>query len=195
VVKKVAAVLAVLAAVMAAGCASKSAYVNPDEPDVLGGTGIDSQDVRTVAQVMSRDLLSAPAIAQATGKPVIALLPTKNETRFRVDTDIITEQLRNDLIQFAGDKITFVERRRMGNIKEERAAKRAGEVTSSGEKMISGANYFLTGTLKSISKASGKMRSDYIYYSFELTDAESTEIVWAKGYDVKKVAERGVVYQ
>jgi len=184
----------VLAAALFVGC-SQSAYVNPDEPDELGGTGIDSQDVRTVAREMSRDLIGSSALANATAKPIIALLPTRNETSFRVDTDIITLQMRNELIKFAGDKATFVQRERMGDIRAERDAKRAGEVSSSGEKMISGADYFLTGTLKSITKSAGGKRSDYIYYSFELIDAESSNVVWANDYDVKKVGERGVLYR
>lgn len=178
----------------AAGC-TRSAYVSPDEPDVLGGTGIDSQDVRTVSQEMARDLVGAEAIASASSKPVIALLPVRNETRFRIDTDIITLQMRDLLIQNAGDKITFVARERMGDVHAEREAKRAGEVSSAGEKMIHGADYFLTGKLMPIHKSAAGKESDYIYFSFELIDAESSEIVWAKGYDVKKVGERGVLYR
>lgn len=194
--KYIVASLALVAAVIFfTGCSQQSAYVNPDEPDSLGGTGIDSQDVRTVAEVMSRDILSAPEIANAQGKPIILLLPTKNETRFRVDTDIITLKMRNNLIQFAGDKATFVDRERMDAIRAERAAKRAGEVSSSGEKMLSGADFYLTGTLKSISKSAGGAVSDYIYYSFELVDMESSNVVWAKDYDVKKVGKRGVLYR
>ena len=130
--KYVLAAMAVLAVVFVFGCSQQSAYVNPDEPDTLGGTGIDSQDVRTVAQEMSRDLVGTPALANAQIKPIIALLPTRNETRFRVDTDIITQQMRDSLIQFACDKATFVDRERLEAIKAERAAKRAGEVSSSG---------------------------------------------------------------
>jgi len=187
--------LVVLTAGFLAGCGQQSAYVNPDEEDKLGGTGIDSQDVRTVAQEMSRDLLGSAAIAGATQKPIIALLPTRNETRFRVDTDIITYQMRDNLIEFAGDRATFVARERMSDVTAERAAKRAGEVSSSAEKQVSGADYFLTGTLKSISKSADERVSDYIYYSFQLIDAESSNIVWSKGYDVKKVGERGVLYR
>jgi penicillin-binding protein activator len=197
-VVKRAAVLAIFmlaVAAFATGCGQNSAYVNPDEPDKLGGTGIDSQDVRTVAQQMSRDILKSSAIMQSTQKPVIALLPTKNETRFRVDTDIITLQMRDGLNQFAGDRMTFVERSLMNDINAERAAKRAGETTASTQKQVLGADYYLTGTLKSISKSAGDKRSDYIYYSFELVDAENSAVVWTGGYDVKKVGERGVLYR
>jgi PBP1b-binding outer membrane lipoprotein LpoB len=177
-----------------AGC-SGSVYVDPDEPDVLGGTGIDSQDVRTVAQEMARSILECDAVASAEKKPVIALIPVTNETAFRIDTDILTLQMRDLLIQNASSKVTFVARERIEDVYAERDAKRAGAVSSNGEKMVSGVDYFLTGVLKPIHKVSGDMRSDYVYYSFELFDSESSEIVWAKGYDVKKVGKRGPAYQ
>lgn len=177
----------------AAGC-TRSAYVNPDEPDALGGTGIDSQDVRAVAQEMARDMVACEAIANAATKPVVVLTPVRNETRFRIDTDIITLQMRDLLIQNAGDKITFAARERLEDVLAEREAKRSGQVSSSGEKAVLGADYHLTGVLKPIHKSGGGMESDYIYFSFELIDTESSAIVWAKGYDVKKVGERGVLY-
>ncbi len=180
--------------VLAMGCSS-SVYVNPDEPDSLGGTGIDSQDVRTVAETMSRDLVGTSALAGASVKPRIALLPTINESRFRVDTDIITLQMRDFLNQYAGDKATFVNRERMAAIEAERNAKRTGAVSSSGEKMLSGVEYFLTGTIKSLSKSDKGVRSDYLYYSFELIDAESSDVVWSKGYDIKKVDKRSPLYR
>jgi hypothetical protein len=190
---KVMALLALVAAA-AAGCARESVYVNPDEPDVVGGTGIDSQDVRTVAQVMSHDLVSALARPGET-RPIIALLPTRNETRFRIDTDIITQQMRDQLMQFAGDRARFVVRSRIEDVRAERAAQEAGEVSGTVDQKILGADYFLTGILKSISKTDEGKVSDYIYYSFELIDARTTEAIWAKGYDVKKVGERGVLYR
>ena len=103
--------------------------------------------------------------------------------------------MRDLLIENAGEQFRFVERDRMLEVRAEREAKRTGEVSASAEKMISGADYFLTAELVPIHKRSGADVSDYIYYSFELIDAESSEVVWAKGYDVKKVGKRGVLYQ
>lgn len=191
----VALMLVLASGLFAAGCSRQSAYVNPDEPDKLGGTGIDSGDVRSVAQVMSRDLLNSPAIANAPARPIIGLLPTENETRFPVDTDIITQAMRDSLMQFAGDRARFVQRERRQAIEAERASKRSGDLTANGQGTKLGVDYFLTGRLKSISKSVGGKVSDYIYYSFELIDAETEEVVWAKGYDVKKVGERGVLYR
>ena len=183
-----------LAAVMCAGCSQQSAYINPDEPDELGGAGIDSQEIRTVSDNMARDLVGLPALAGASKKPIIALLPVKNETHFRIDADIINLRIRNALIKFS-DRATFVQRERIEDIRAERAAKRAGDVSSSGEQMVSGADYFLTGTIKELSKSAKGKEANYTYFSFELIDAESSNVVWANDYEVKKVAERGVLYR
>lgn len=188
-------VMLLVALFMFAGCSQQSAYLNPDEPDDLGGTGIDAQDVRTVSQQMARDLVASEIAATWETKPIIAVLPTRNETRFRIDTDILTLQMRNNLIKGAWGKMTFVARDRMTAVQAEREAKRTGEVSSSGEKMVSGADYFLTANLKSISKSQKGKVVDYIYYSFELIDAESSNIVWANDYDTKKGGERGVLYR
>ncbi len=186
--------VALLAGVFLCGC-TQSAYVNPDEPDALGGTGIDSQDVRSVVQEMARDLVGADCIANAEHRPIIAVLPIRNDTAFRIDTDLFTRQLRNMLIKHAGSKVTFVARDRMAAVQSEREAKRGGEVSSSGEKQVFGADYFLTGTLLGLHKSAKGKRSDYVYYSFELIDAESSAVVWANDYDVKKVGKRGVLYR
>ena len=176
------------------GCSQQSAYVNPDEPDELGGAGIDSQEIRTVSENMARDLVGSPALAGATGKPIVALLPVKNDTHFPVNLDIINLRIRNALIKFS-DKATFVQRERREDVLAEKAAKRAGQMTSSGEKTISGADYFLTGSVEELSKSAGGKESNYTYFSFELIDTETEQVVWANDYEVKKVAKRGVLYR
>lgn len=177
-----------------AGCSQQSAYVNPDEPDELGGVGIDSQEIRAVSETMARDMVGSPALANAQTKPIIALLPVMNESHFRIDADMINLRIRNELMKFS-DKATFVQRARRADIEAERAAKRAGDLTSSGEKTKSGADYFLTGTIKELSKSAKGKESNYLYFSFELIDTESENVVWANDYEVKKVGARGVLYR
>lgn len=53
------AVIMLLGLIMMPGCkpSQKTAYINPDDEDSLGGTGIDSGDVRTVCEKMCRSIL------------------------------------------------------------------------------------------------------------------------------------------
>ena len=62
-----------------AGCAtapsSHTQVILPDQDDGLGGTGVDSEDVRTSARKMAISILEVPEIMKAQGMPRIALLP------------------------------------------------------------------------------------------------------------------------
>jgi len=191
------AAILVLGLVTMPGCkpSQKTAYINPDDEDSLGGTGIDSGDVRTVCEKMCRAILNTPELQNAQGRPRIALSKVNNKTRFRIDAEILTEKMRDELINFAGDKVRFIAREDLETIEAEREDKRDGRFDSSGQKNLSGADYFLTGTLRSISKAAGEGRSDYIVYGFRLIDAESSEIVWSGNYETKKEGVWGVVYR
>lgn len=179
------------------GCYSsrKSVRMSPDADDSLGGTGIDSADVRTVAQKMARSLLGVPQIAEAPTPPRVALLPVKNRTRFRIDSDILTTKIRDEIMMHTRGKMVFLARDRVKAIMRERQKKRAGEVTASKHSKLRGADYFLTGELRSISKASSKGVSDYVVYSFQLIDTETSEIIWSESYEVKKQGKWGTVYQ
>ena len=180
----------------AIGCHStKSTRISPDADDKLGGTGIDSADVRTVAQKMARSLLGVPAIANAQRPPRVALLPVRNRTRFRIDSDILTTKIRDEIMMHTQGKMIFLARTRVDEIMQEREAKRAGRTTASKLSKLSGADYFLTGELRSISKSNSKRVSDYIVYSFQLIDTETSDILWAQSYDVKKQGKWGTVYQ
>jgi PBP1b-binding outer membrane lipoprotein LpoB len=169
--------------------------INPDNDDSLGGTGIDSADIRTVAQRMASSLMGVPQIAGAREKVRIALLPVRNRTRFRIDADIFTTKMRNMLVKYAGDKATFLQRARMEDIQNERAQKRNGGLEGAQKGNVLGADFFLTGELRALSKSSSKGQSDYVLYSFELIDAETSAVVWADEYEVKKQGKWGTVYQ
>lgn len=182
------------------GCAtletSHTRTILPDEDDNLGGTGIESTDIRTVARKMAVSILEVPEITKAQGgAPKIALLPVKNSTRFLINSDIFTKKIRIQLNENAQGKLRFLARDRIEDIMQERQRKRDNLVGASKEADMMGVDYYLTGELMGISKAAGGDRSDYVSMSFQLVDAETSEIIWENEYEVKRVGEAGVVYQ
>jgi uncharacterized protein (TIGR02722 family) len=193
------AVVAAATSLFLGGCAtletSHTQTIQPDQDDGLGGTGIESTDIRTVARKMAESILGIPQIMNAQGSPKIALLPVKNSTRFIINKDIFTKKIRIELNQNANGKVTFLARDRMDDILKEREAKREGVVSASKEEDLKGVDFYLTGELMGLSKANRGDRSDYISMSFQLIDAETGEIVWEDEYEVKRVGEAGVVYQ
>ena len=182
-----------------AGCAtapvSHTQVIMPDEDDGLGGTGIESEDVRTSERKMAISILEVPEIMKAQGMPRIALLPIKNSTRFIINKDILTQKIRIELNKNATGKVRFLARDRMDDILAERKSKREGLVTSTKEGDILGVDFFLTGELTGISKSSDGSRSDYVLMSFQLIDSETSDIIWEDSYEFKKIGTVGVVYQ
>jgi len=185
--------------VLVAGCAapdkSHTRTIMPDQDDGIGGTGVESTDVRTVSRTMAAALLDLPQISGAAQAPTVALLPVKNSTRFVFNKDILTRKIRIELNEQARGKIRFLARERLDEVMDERAAKRDKFFEGKAGGSLLGADYYLTGELMGLSKASGGDRSDYIIMSFQLIDTETSEILWENDYEVKRVGEAGVVYQ
>ena len=182
--------LVVVAFSVVTSCGGGTNRVGLDESGGVQDTGISSQDLRTVTQRMARSIVSISVIAQAPKPPRVAFLKLKNNSSEIVDTNMFLERIRRLLLKHSGGRLRFLDRERVADIMREREAKRAGVVTSSGANALGGADYFLTGTISSIDKAAGELRSTYTRFSFRLTDAETSDIVWEDEYEMKKVGER-----
>lgn len=174
---------------------SHTSTILPDNDDNLGGTGIESTDILTVSRKMALSILEVPEIMRANGTPRIALLPVKNNTRFIINKDIFTQKIRIELNKNVSGKVRFLARDRMDDILKERQAKRNDLVTASKEGDLAGVDFYLTGELTGLSKAANSSRSDYILMSFQLIDAETSDIIWEDAYETKRVGAAGVVYQ
>jgi PBP1b-binding outer membrane lipoprotein LpoB len=101
-------------ALLLGGCATpnaqptgKTAVIHPDERDNIGGTGIDSEDVRTAASRMAGAILSVPAVAAKPGAAGIAIAPVRNSSRHLIDKDIFTARLRVELNKVAQGRVRF----------------------------------------------------------------------------------------
>ena len=188
-----------LAAVLAAGCAHKAKYVDPDAESRVEGTGIESRDMRAVADQMTAELIASPVLATWADKgnaPRIAVIPVENRSRFLIDQDIITTLITDQLVQGAIGKLAVVNREQMDEILAEREAKRSGDVDSKGDfKALAGVEYFLEGEVRSLSASTTKAQTDYVVVRFQLTDAESGVIGWSNSYEMKKEGGWGVMYQ
>lgn len=194
-----AALLAASTMMTAASCsttgAQKTRVLDPDADDNLGGTGTESGDVRTIAQRISRSLVSINWPRQGE-TPRIAILPLDNQSRFRVDPVLIQNKLVKELVNISAGKISFLARDSEAAVLEERAKKRGGLYDGGNTSdTMAGADYLLRGEMRSLSKSNGQVVSDYIVYSFKLVDAETQAILWMDDYETKKAADTGVVYQ
>lgn len=170
----------------------KTTRVGVDTDEPFSDVETSSKDLETVAEKMAKSILQLPQVYQAKSPVRIAFSDVKNETNEIINKNLFIEKMRTLLLKNGQGRMIFLDREISADIAREREQKRAGQVTSTSSKMKSGADLFLTGKLASIDKVAGSQRSNYTRYSFRLTDAESTDILWEDDYEVKKVGSSGL---
>jgi penicillin-binding protein activator len=164
--------------------------IDPDTTIITDVT-TDSQDLRTICQRMARSLINIRPISNAVSPPRIAFLEMVNRTTEDIDSYNLLDSIRTQLVKNSDGRVIFVDRERINSIMNERQMKRAGTVGSSGPKVLSGVDYFLTGRAYSEMKALSGVRESYYRFSFRLTDAESGDIIWQDEYEFKKAGRLG----
>lgn len=190
-----------------AGCASSGVknpsgvpvtHMTADEQGFVAGTGIESQDLVTVADKMARSIVGIPQIASAAAPPVVVLDPVDNQTRFPINKDIFLTRIRVQLNSKAAGKVVFLARDRMAALEHERKMKQEGGVTANSNPNVQefkGADYFLTGTLQGLSTRTKAGTSDYILYAFQLIDARTSAIIWEDSAEIKKQGLEDAAYR
>jgi PBP1b-binding outer membrane lipoprotein LpoB len=172
--------------------------LRPDERGFVAGTGIEAQDMVAVTDRMARSILGIPQIARAANPPSVVLEPVVNNTRFPVNKDIFLTRLRTQLNSKAAGRVSFLDRDLMKTLQRERELKRSGQVTASADPNVvefGGADYFLTGKLDGMSTRTAAGTSDYVLYSFRLTDARTSRIVWEDSAEIKKQGLEDAAYR
>jgi PBP1b-binding outer membrane lipoprotein LpoB len=89
------------------GSLSSTRVLQPDQEDDMGGTFLESSDIRTIASRMTPEILSVPEIVERSSITRIAIAPIRNNTRFIVDKDIFMRRLRIELNRVASGRIRF----------------------------------------------------------------------------------------
>ena len=86
----------------------------------------------------------------------------------------------------------------MDKLEKERDLKISGQVTG-GEKItgnkFKGADFILTGAFKAISSRGAAGASDYVLYTFQLIDPNTSDIVWEDFHEIKKQGKDDVTYR
>lgn len=172
--------------------------MKPDERGFVAGTGIESQDLVSVTDKMARSILGIPEVARAQVRPTVVLEPVVNNTRFPINKDIFLTRIRTQLNSKAAGRVSFLDREMMKTLERERALKQSGQVTASSDPRVvefRGADFFLTGKLDGLTTRTSAGTSDYVLYSFRLTNARTSEIVWEDSAEVKKQGLEDAAYR
>ena len=188
--------ITVAAALLACGCQGTVSRVHIDDEGI---TDIEASDVdlRDMAQKMAASILELPAVAKSEKAMNVAFLNIENRTLTTdFDSYNILSKIRQHLIAYSHGKLQFLDKEKIDAILAERDGKRSGAVTTVKREDMPGVDYFLTGYAYSNRKTGDK--GDvlaYHRYSFRLTDAETSLVIWEKDYEFKKQGRRGTAYQ
>lgn len=186
-------------ALLAACSGTIDRRVDPDAPDAVGGAVLQSQDIRTMADQMARDIKASGVMTAAPNGERIAFHITEmvNESSDSMNRSILLTKLRTELFRSFGGRVQILDRSADGleAVKREREAKRAGAVSSKESQRgeVLGSDYVLKGRIQDRVVQSGKLKSAYYLVTFELTNLETTELMWTNSYETKFESEKSVI--
>jgi hypothetical protein len=172
--------------VVGPGCTTRAAQgrtvaLDPDVDDDLGGTGIESGDVRGAADRIARALAAElkhgrdASGGDKAGRARVAVVPVVNRTRFRIDPALVQNHLVHDLQTHGRGRFALV-------------AVRDGDAQRN-------ANAVLRTELRSLTKDNGQTTSDYVEYWFSLEDPDDGTVLWSGLYETKRASDVDVHYQ
>lgn len=183
------------AAVSLTGCASSPVEVERVSADTetdLSGYWNDT-DVRTVCETLIGDCLTSQRIAQFEQKngrlPVVIVGTFRNDSDEHIDTTIITKKMETAILN--SGKADFVASKGERNeVREERQDQQsnASEATAKALGNETGADFIMTGSVKTmVDKLGGKSTRSYFVYA-EMTDVESNKKIWmGENSEIKKI--------
>ena len=181
-----------LAATMAFGCSpkrpayTKGKYVDPDRVDLLSDKFVES-DLQTIADQLSEALLASPVLAGFKGKPSIIISLFTNGTVEHIDILSLTNKIRTNVLK--SGRFSFLNERLRGAMAKEYEYQNSGYVNPETAKQKGrqiGADWLISGHIAAIKQPVGKKEIVYYKTTLEVTDLETSEILWADEVELKK---------
>jgi len=181
--KKILVVLAVFA-ILLTSCSSTPKVSRVDSGKVTDLSGYwNDTDVRIVCKALIDDCLSSgrvdAAIRAKRGTPKVIVGKFRNESSEHIDTDIITAIMESTI--FNSGRLDFVAG---GSTRDELRAERqdqlgnASDATAASIGNETGADFMLTGTVRTIIDKAGNQSTRTYFVNAEMTNIETNERMW-----------------
>jgi uncharacterized protein (TIGR02722 family) len=180
------------------GCMASTKNLNPAE-ETHYDASYDFSDKNKIVDRLVTPMLAAP-VFPVQEKPILIVYPVVNETSEHISTGGITDAIRMKLVQ--SGKFRFISEEQRANIQKETGYQNQGYVdpamrVEQGRQL--GANYILSGTLRSIKKQQPEQmrlfKKERIYYSLDLTitDLKTGETVYADQAELAREASKPII--
>jgi uncharacterized protein (TIGR02722 family) len=166
---------------------------------VDAGTQVDlsgywnDTDLRIVCDSLIKDCLNSPRIAQVSarkaGLPVVIVGNFRNDSDEHIDTEIISSRMEAAILN--SGRADFVAGGPLRNdLRQERQEQQswASEETVKALANETGADFYLSGTVKTIVDRAGNTATRTYFVYAELTEIESSRKIWiGENSEIKKV--------
>ncbi len=177
--------------------------LDPTARGNVTGTGIEMRDIIRMSDSLVRDLLQRPDFVNSPKPPRIVVDSSRlvNKSSQRLDTDMISDNLRASLMRAAAGRIRFISREAMEDVAQERELKRQGQVdvaTRGMAKAVAGLDFKLTGRITSLDSRNNTTGEQQraMQVVFELIDLETSESVYiSEPFIIQRGQRDDVVYR
>lgn len=181
-----------------AGCATTTRTISTSE-EIHYDEAYDFSDKNQIVRGLVDPLLeSYPAGGQ---RPVVIVYPVANRTAEHIDTGGITDDIREELLQ--SGRFRFLNEVQRDNIARELDYQYNSGMVDPGQRIErarqAGADYILSGTLRSIEKEEGrgirltKKKMNYYSLHLQMTDLKSGLIDWSRSVDLAREASEPII--
>ncbi|MCF8024029.1 MAG: penicillin-binding protein activator LpoB [Desulfobacteraceae bacterium] len=186
----------ITAAVALSGCRATTRDISPDE-SIHYDEAYDFSDKKKIVNDLVDSLVQKSPLSRGEARPVVIIYDVANRTSEHISTSGITDDIRSELLSRGTAR--FVNRRQRSSIQKELEYQYGGNVEPATRVEMArqvGAEYMITGTLRSIRKRQPRQarlkRKTLQYYSLtlELTSLETGLIEWSDSAEIAREAAK-----
>ena len=188
-------VLALLMTSLALAACSSGPQVRYGDSKAVETVNADygSTDLQMIAEAMTRSLLQSKAISASKDAPIVTLAEVKNKTAEYIDTRVITDKIRTQLVKSGQVRFAVSVTEMPNQVEELKRQNQSGlykNSTISKTGNMQGAQYRIEGSIASIVKNTKDVKDVFYVFNLNLINNESGLIEWADEKEIRKTATR-----
>jgi penicillin-binding protein activator len=180
------------AALLAACSGPQVRYGDAKEVETVNAN-YGSTDLQMIAESMTRSLLQSRAISGSKDAPIVTLADVKNKTSEYIDTRVITDKIRTQLVKSGQVRFAVSVSEMQNQTDELKRQNQSGLYKNSTIAKIGnmqGAQYRIEGSIASIVKTNKDVKDVYYVFNLNLINNESGLLEWADEKEIRKTATR-----
>jgi uncharacterized protein (TIGR02722 family) len=182
-----------LSAVLLVACSGPQVRYGDAKAVETVNANYGSTDLQIIAEAMTRSLLQSKAISGSKDAPIVTLADVKNKTSEYIDTRVITDKIRTQLMKSGQVRFAVSITEMQNQTDELKRQNQSGlyknsTIAKTGN--MQGAQYRIEGSIASIVKSTKDVKDVYYVFNLNLINNESGLLEWADEKEIRKTATR-----